>query len=107
MSQPQTSKFPDRVRFNWGFHDGTRDKEDGRVRDMDAHYDRTYADGYVRGVLDFHNTGERAASSDRAWESYQDTLGRIAAAMAPRARGIIAQNLAECAAGRREPLAAL
>ncbi|MGA5726558.1 hypothetical protein ACPCHQ_21740 [Ralstonia thomasii] len=67
----QQPQFPDRVRFNWGFHDGTRDKHDGQVRGVDTHYDRVYAAGYVRGVLDFHNTGFRAPTSDQAWASYQ------------------------------------
>ncbi|WP_404995403.1 hypothetical protein [Cupriavidus pauculus] len=76
MAQVQSlPQFSDRVRFNWGFHDGTRDKQDNRVRDMDSHYDRAYADGYVRGVLDFHNTGQRSATSDAAWDNYTTLHG--------------------------------
>ncbi len=66
-------KFSDRVRFNWGFHDGTREAQNPKmsltdgVRDMSTHFDRAYAAGYLAGVADFRATGERCESSDAAW----------------------------------------
>ena len=61
VSQKPTndSSFPDRVRFNWGFHDGTAEAERAKVREMDQHPDRVYAAGYVRGVLAWKNLGYR------------------------------------------------
>ncbi len=63
--------FPDRVRFNWGFHDGTAEAERAKVRDMESNQDRSYAHGYVRGVLAWKNLGYRPESSDEAWSMYQ------------------------------------
>lgn len=65
------SSFPDRVRFNWGFHDGTAEAERAKVREMDQHPDRTYAAGYVRGVLAWKNLGYRPETSDEAWSTFQ------------------------------------
>lgn len=64
-------QFEDRVRFNWGFHDGSRDGQEAKVRDMDTHYDKAYASGYVRGVLAWKNLGHRPENSDAAWLEYQ------------------------------------
>ena len=69
--------FPDRVRFNWGFHDGTFDAERAKVRDVSEHFDEAYAAGYVRGVLDWKNTGKRAELSDAAWAAYQNTCASL------------------------------
>ena len=71
MPAQQAPQFPNRVRFNWGFHDGSRDAQDARVRDMAGHYDPEYAAGYVRGVAAFEAEGQRPALSDAAWTAYQ------------------------------------
>ncbi|QMI49820.1 hypothetical protein [Burkholderia sp. MBR-1] len=71
MKRSDGTTFPDRVRFNWGFHDGTSEAERAKVRDMEGHQDRSYAHGYVRGVLAWKNLGYRPESSDEAWSMYQ------------------------------------
>ena len=63
----RNGSFPERVRFNWGFHDGTAEAERAAVRDMEGHQDRAYAHGYVRGVLAWKNLGYRPETSDEAW----------------------------------------
>lgn len=67
----QVPSFQDRVRFNWGFHDGSREAQCGSVRDMSRHFDPVYAAGYVRGVNEFQARGERPPLSDEAWEQYR------------------------------------
>lgn len=64
-------QFSDRVRFNWGFHDGRRDAQDGRVRKSRSKWDSEYAAGYERGVSAFEKLGERPALSDDAWNEYK------------------------------------
>ncbi|HGF4014043.1 hypothetical protein [Burkholderia vietnamiensis] len=68
----RNGSFPERVRFNWGFHDGTAEAERAAVRDMEGHQDRAYAHGYVRGVLAWKNLGYRPETSDEAWSAYQN-----------------------------------
>lgn len=59
-----------RRRFNWGFHDGTRDASyDEPARDVSKHQDRLYAVAYLRGHQDFTLSGVRAESSDDAWQA--------------------------------------
>lgn len=67
----QVAKFEDRVRFNWGFHDATRDAHDGSVKNLENHSDNVYADGYGYGLASFSELKVRAESSDKAWEQYQ------------------------------------
>ena len=71
METSARDNFPDRVRFNWGFHDGSAEAERASVRDMDQHPDKAYANGYVRGVLAWKNLGYRPESSDNAWNAMQ------------------------------------
>lgn len=71
MIRSDRTMFPERVRFNWGFHDGTAEAERAKVRDMEGHQDRSYVHGYVRGVLAWKNQGYRPESSDDAWSMYQ------------------------------------
>lgn len=63
----KATQFDDRIRFNWGFHDGANDAEDRKMpRDVSAHFDQVYAAGYLAGfrtVVD----GEDRASSEPAW----------------------------------------
>lgn len=61
----QTSQFPDRVRFNWGYHDGA---VVGAPR-LDSHYDRFYLAGYRLGQRDRNAGGydSQTATSDAAW----------------------------------------
>ena len=63
--------FEDRVRFNWAFHDGTRDAQDGRIRNVDDHYDPIYAKGYVSGVASFGLLKVRAETSNEAWAQHE------------------------------------
>lgn len=61
------TKFTPRIRFNWGFHDGTAEAERGSVRNVSSHFDKAYAAGYDAGVAAFRETGTRPESSDAAW----------------------------------------
>lgn len=63
--------FEDRVRFNWGFHDGSGEASRGHVRSVDGHFDPVYAAGYVAGVKVFQDTGARPELSDAAWRAYK------------------------------------
>jgi hypothetical protein len=66
-----TPNFPDRVRFNWAFHDGTLDAQSRRVRDVTNHYDPLYAKAYGYGVESFGRLQARAETSDEAWAQYE------------------------------------
>ena len=72
MNNP-SSGFPPRVRFNWGFHDGAGDAEDGREPPWKGkgHHDPVYVAGYHSGVETYRRLGVRPASSDDAWAIYQ------------------------------------
>lgn len=54
-------RFPNRVRFNWGYHDAASDVRNGRAIRMDGntaetivanHFDQAYAIGYTFGHRD-------------------------------------------------------
>lgn len=64
-------KFEDRVRFNWAFHDGTRDAQEARVRNVEDHFDPIYAKGYVSGVASFGLLQVRAETSNEAWAQHE------------------------------------
>lgn len=64
-------KFEDRVRFNWAFHDGTRDAQDDRMRNVEDHFDPIYAKGYVSGVASFGLLQVRAETSNEAWAQHE------------------------------------
>ena len=64
--------FPDRVRFNWGFHDAQADAEYNRTPDVAPkdNPDRAYAGGYILGAAEYRLHNRRSASSDAAWLAY-------------------------------------
>jgi hypothetical protein len=66
--------FTDRVRFNWGFHDGQSSAEINRPRDVSHHFDSAYAAGYVAGVAAYRLVDERSDSSEPAWVQHQTAL---------------------------------
>jgi hypothetical protein len=66
-----TPVFPERVRFNWAFHDGTLDAQSGRVRDVTNHYDPLYATAYRYGVDSFTELQARPETSDEAWAQHE------------------------------------
>jgi hypothetical protein len=77
-SKTPAPKFSERIRFNWGFHDATRDAEQESrmdpkslthriVRDMATHFDAAYAAGYRAGVAAFKELGFRPESSEASW----------------------------------------
>jgi hypothetical protein len=68
MTQP-TTHFSDRVRFNWGYHDGALDARRGKPNrwGTESHYDAAYSDGYAAGFARA-DAGEPAGNSDHAWE---------------------------------------
>lgn len=70
-------KFDDRVRFNWGYHDGARDGQKQRPRTLieagphsigqvSRGYDAAYYEGYRRGLRDAAS-GNYAGDSTSAW----------------------------------------
>lgn len=63
--------YEPRVRFNWGFHDGTCDAQWSSERDVSNHFDFVYAEGYRAGIKAFSDTGVRPESSDSAWEDWK------------------------------------
>ncbi|MEX3917907.1 hypothetical protein AB4Y43_16945 [Paraburkholderia sp. BR10872] len=82
-----------RVRFNWGFHDGTRDaSHDEPARDVSRHHDRLYAVAYLRGHQDFTLSGVRVDTSDDAWQAFTADVSAwrasSAAALAPEQPGM-------------------
>ena len=67
--QTKPDQFEPRVRFNWGFHEATADLAQGRkARDVSAHFDPSYAAGFVAGAAEFRSTGVRNESSEPAWQ---------------------------------------
>ena len=69
----QVPKFDDRVRFNWGFHDGTHDASRGQATQQNGHFDGVYAAAYRLGVASFDELKIRPETSDDAWRQYQDS----------------------------------
>jgi len=59
-----------RIRFNWGYHDGALDIRTGFVRrdDLDKHYDTVYVVGYRAGAEDMRNA-TYFEDSTKAWEA--------------------------------------
>lgn len=59
-----------RVRFNWGYHDGAHDIRTGFTRsdDLDKHYDQVYVRGYRAGQADMRNA-VYFEDSTVAWEA--------------------------------------
>jgi hypothetical protein len=71
---PQPRKFEPRVRFNWGFHEAQDEAACGklpRIREIAAHFDRSYAAGYVRGYDAYQIDGKRSDSSEPAWQAHE------------------------------------
>lgn len=77
-------KFENRVRFNWGFHDGVADARSGLQR-VDAltvdtivglHYDTPYAHGYVAGWYEAKGGASDCTTSTSAWNSAAE-LGHV------------------------------
>jgi len=60
------SEFEDRIRFNWGFHDGRHAVESGRraMWEGKPHFDAVYEAGYRAGQADPLNE-----SSEPAWKA--------------------------------------
>ena len=62
-----------RIRFNWGYHDGASSQRNGYKTTEEAalfvqhHFDRAYADGFVAGMRD-EAAKVYANNSTAAWE---------------------------------------
>ena len=70
-TRPKRATFPDRQRFNWGFHDGASDAKTGRCAvwnrgPVAAHHDPIYVIGYWAGQ-DTVKAGESTSDSEPAW----------------------------------------
>lgn len=69
---PQSTPiFSERARFNWAFHDGTLDAQNGRVRDVTNHYDPLYATAYRYGVDSFAKVQARVETSNEGWAMHE------------------------------------
>lgn len=73
----KSSRFPDRIRFNWGFHDAQSDMEHtGKNRAMPGIQrfplpdDSAYCAGYHAGVADYSARNGRSESSEDAWQAH-------------------------------------
>lgn len=77
----RTSKFEDRVRFNWGYHDAAGEAKRGHRRELVAtgphdlthvsqEFDAAYFDGYAAGLADF-DMDLYHGDSERAWTERQ------------------------------------
>ncbi len=85
MAKTKSAKkpaFEDRVRFNWGFHDGACDaagplghremhlKGEQNPKRVSREFDAAYYEGYLAGVLASKN-GEYKGESTGAWETFK------------------------------------
>lgn len=75
----KVSKFEDRVRFNWGYHDAASEATSGRRRmitetgehnttQVSKKYDAAYFGGYVAGLAD-SDMGLYRGDSENAWNN--------------------------------------
>ncbi len=73
------AQFPDRVRFNWGYHDGVFDARRGLapmhnrngIKDED-HFDQVYVAGVRAGMAaEKKAPGASPATSNEAWWRYR------------------------------------
>ena len=61
----------DRIRFNWGYHDGAQDITlftERQCKEFESrHFDPVYADGHVQG-RDDKRTNQYTHNSEKAWK---------------------------------------
>lgn len=55
MKTKAQRRFPDSIRFNWGYWDAKNDKQNHFVPvwhrgPVDKHFDKAYVEGYYRGM---------------------------------------------------------
>lgn len=63
-------QFPERVRFNWGFHDGQDDVQKGRpVRPTLDRADPAFIAGYTRGRA-LAERGIYSETSEPTWQAF-------------------------------------
>ena len=71
--------FSNRIRFNWGFHDATGDRQDGRANRMNGSenpryplpaHDKAYCVGYAYGQKADMPGNVQPATSDGAWKEH-------------------------------------
>ena len=75
-TQARNAGFPDRVRFNWGFHDAAFDASRSNARitnsamqdikHVSPSFDKSYHDGYEMGLI-YVREGKDTNSSESAW----------------------------------------
>jgi hypothetical protein len=83
MYRLKSNQFGPRVRFNWGFHDATRERKDGYTRRLSETIHSTefvgrsrdplYYAGYEAGLAADMSAG-RPESSEPAWLAFRATL---------------------------------
>jgi len=70
-----TEVFEDRVRFKWGFHDGTLHAEQNWTRQAPS-TDLLYEAGFAAGRESYNTCGRRDSTSDLAWDQYTRAQSR-------------------------------
>ena len=65
-----------RIRFNWGFHDGTHDAVTDYQRKADTLdcQPQAYQAGYAAGQAEVKRTGTRPDDSGAAWKAFLSSL---------------------------------
>lgn len=105
MNAARETDFPDRVRFNWGYHDAGTESGWGRARKLVAggpqtertvspDFDRAFADGYREGLSDVAE-GRYSENSTEAWlrvglRAYEAALDTYRAASREHTRATLA-----------------
>lgn len=73
MTNSTATEYPDRIRFNWGFHDGASAAKTNRKNEWEKgeHFDEVYEAGFWSGYEEFKK-GEYNDNtlSDEAWAKY-------------------------------------
>lgn len=63
------TKYPERIRFNWGYHNGANPKIQ-EFAPKANHFDKLYIRAWYLGKADFE-LGVYDGTSDKAWETLQ------------------------------------
>lgn len=79
QKQPSATEIPDgfdpRVRFNWGYHEGARDRDAQRM-ERTQFDDGFYGKGYGYGYEDVYQ-GRYEGDSSNAWVDYEAELADL------------------------------
>jgi len=71
------SQYPDRIRFNWGYHNGANPKIQ-TFAPKPNHFDKVYIAAWYLGKHDFEKD-KYTGNSDEAWQLYKASKKQEAA----------------------------